>query len=408
MKNSKNDGSPLFSPLSIFLATVALFILISIVGFQGSSIFSPGKLSAQNTRGLVLANASSHADVETQCKYCHQPFTESQAESCMHCHTDIADQIEQLKGLHGALNGVDSCRNCHSDHNGSDFDMVKDALDKFDHNQTEFPLDGEHLSVDCQDCHKANEFQISSTCSDCHSEPEVHAGLFLMDCSECHYTQNWDTVMYEGNVFNHDALGFQLIKHGSDYQGNAITCMDCHQSNSVDVDQISCKNCHEQHDVNFMQSHFDSFGMNCTACHDGVDRMENFDHNNIFVLDGAHLQIECASCHINQVFVGTPNECSACHAEPEIHMGSFGLNCAACHATDAWQPATLKEHIFPLDHGEEGEIACETCHTTTYVEYTCESCHDSRDPEFNEEHDEVDQSNLMNCVECHWDGESHD
>ncbi|HSM25913.1 MAG TPA: cytochrome c3 family protein [Anaerolineaceae bacterium] len=410
MKNSKNSGSPLFSPLSIFLATVALFILISIIGFQGSSIFSPGKLSTQNTRGLVLANASSHADVETQCKYCHQPFTASQAESCLFCHEDIAEQINLQSGLHGVLSGVNSCRTCHSEHKGRDFDMIKEALEKFDHNQTEFPLDGEHVSVDCQDCHKADEFQISSTCSGCHSEPEIHAGLFSLDCAGCHSTQNWDTANYGESVFDHETLSFQLTKHGFDYQGVALSCMDCHQRNTVDVDQITCKDCHKQHDVSFMQSHLESFGMTCVACHDGVDRMHNFDHNNIFVLDGAHIDLDCTACHQNQVFVGIPNECSACHAEPEIHAGSFGLNCAACHTTDAWQPATLKEHIFPLDHGEEGEIACETCHVSTYIQYTCENCHDSRDPEFLDEHDEedIDQNNLMNCIECHWDGETHD
>jgi hypothetical protein len=409
LNKSKNSGSPLFSPLSIILATVALFILISILGFKGSTIFSPGKLSAQNTRGLVLANASSHAEVETQCKYCHQPFATSQAESCRQCHTDIADQIDQQRGLHGVLIGVDSCRTCHSDHKGRDFDMVNQALEKFDHNLTDFPLDGEHLSLDCQECHQANEFRISSACSDCHREPDTHAGLFSLDCAECHSTQNWDSATWEGSEFNHELFGFQLIKHAVDYQGAAIACMECHQTNTVEVNQITCKNCHEQHDASFMQSHVESFGLNCIACHDGVDRMHNFNHDNVFVLDGAHFDLDCTSCHQDQVFAGTPNECSACHAEPEIHAGSFGLNCAACHETDAWQPATLKEHTFPLDHGEEGEISCETCHTSTYAEYTCESCHDSRDPEFIEEHDdEVDPSNLMNCVECHWDGESHD
>ena len=410
MKNSKNSGSPLFSPLSIFLATVALFILISIIGFQGSSIFSPGKLSAQNKRGLVLANANSHADIESQCKYCHQPFTASQAESCMQCHEDIAEQINLQNGLHGVLSGVDSCRTCHSEHKGRDFDMVKQALEKFDHNQTDFPLDGEHLSINCQDCHKVNEFQISSTCSGCHSEPEVHVGLFLEDCVECHTTQTWDSVSWEGSEFDHASFDFQLTLHLFDYHGELMNCTNCHQSGTVEVDQMVCKNCHEQHDENFMNSHVNTFGMNCTDCHDGVDRMHNFNHDNVFVLDGAHFDVDCAACHQNQIFVGTPAECSACHAEPEIHAGSFGLNCSACHTTDAWQPATLKEHTFPLDHGEEGEIMCVTCHTTTYTQYTCESCHDSRDPEFLEEHDDddIDQTNLMNCIECHWDGETHD
>lgn len=410
LNRSKSGESPLFSPLSIFLATAALFILISVLGFQGSTIFSPGKLSAQNTRGLVLANANSHAEIETQCKFCHQPFKASQAESCLQCHEDIASQIDQQSGLHGVLSGVDSCRTCHTDHKGRDFDMLQDALQKFDHNQTEFPLTGKHVALGCQDCHTINEFQIISTCSSCHAEPEQHAGMFSSDCVECHSTLAWSPAVWEGNPFDHDLAGFSLILHEFDYQGLPMTCLSCHQQEFFEVDVVTCKNCHEQHDFEFMQKHSEEFGFDCTACHDGVDRMHNFDHNNIFVLDGAHIEVDCVACHVNQVFDGLPKECSDCHVEPEIHAGSFGLNCAACHSTDAWQPASLKEHTFPLDHGDEGEIACETCHINTYTQYTCERCHDSNDPEFLEEHDDEDitQNNLMDCVECHWDGENHD
>lgn len=410
MRNSENSGSPLFSSLSIILASGALIILVTVFLFQGSVIFSPGSLSAQNTRGLVLASASSHAEIEQQCKYCHQPLVSSQSESCLKCHDDIASQIDLQSGLHGILSGVNSCRSCHMDHKGRDFDMLQDAIQKFDHNLTAFPLTGEHLPLDCQDCHTANEFQISSACSDCHAEPEQHAEMFSSDCTDCHSTQAWVPAVWKGNPFDHEAVGFSLILHDFDYQGISITCLRCHQKETAEVDVATCKNCHEQHDFEYMQSHSGEFGMDCTACHDGLDRMHNFNHQNVYVLDGAHSELDCVTCHENQVFIGLPNECSDCHSEPEIHAGSFGLNCVACHSTDAWQPAVLKEHTFPLDHGDEGEIACETCHTVTYTQYTCENCHDSRDPDFIEEHDEekLSQDRLMDCVECHADGETHD
>ena len=61
-------------------------------------MFSPGLLSAQSTRGLVFAGASSHAEIESQCKLCHQPLTLSQGESCLKCHEDIANQVDQQIG----------------------------------------------------------------------------------------------------------------------------------------------------------------------------------------------------------------------------------------------------------------------------------------------------------------------
>lgn len=410
MNKSENSSTPLFSPLSIFIATIAIIIIASILLINGSTIFSPGLLSAQSTRGLVFAGASSHAEIESQCKLCHQPIISSQGESCLNCHEDIANQVNQQIGLHGSLDNVITCRKCHSDHKGRDFDMLQGALKNFDHNQTSFPLTGEHVSLTCKDCHMENNFQVSSNCGDCHAEPELHAGLFSPDCSECHTTQAWVPAMWEGSQFDHEAVGFSLILHEFDYHRNTIACMDCHQSDSMGFGQTVCKNCHEQHDPGFMLEHSELFGINCTDCHDGLDKMQNFDHRNVFVLDGAHGALECLACHENKRFKGTPNECSDCHAEPEIHVGSFGLNCANCHSTEAWQPATLKFHTFPLDHGEEGEIDCITCHVETYTQYTCESCHDSQEREFIEEHVEenISRDQLMDCVACHEDGETHD
>ena len=404
------SGSSLFSPLSIILASGALIILVTVLLFQGSVIFSPGSLSAQNTRGLILENANSHAEIESQCKYCHQPFVSSQGGSCLQCHEDIAGQINLQNGLHGVLEDVDLCRACHSDHKGRNFDMVQDAIQKIDHNLTAFPLEGEHVSLNCQDCHKANEFQISSNCSDCHTEPEVHVGMFSSICSDCHTAQAWIPAMWEGNQFDHDVLKFTLNLHEFDYQGLPIRCSSCHQTETMEVDMVTCKNCHEKENFEYMRLHTELFGFSCANCHDGIDQMHNFDHKNVFVLDGAHGELDCVACHENLVFFGAPNECSECHVEPEIHTGSFGLNCSGCHSTTAWQPAALKSHTFPLDHGDEGEIACETCHTETYTQYTCEGCHDSSDPELIEEHDEenVSFNRLTDCVECHANGEEND
>jgi len=410
LKKPETSGSSLFSPLSIILAVVAMFVLFPTLIIKGPSIFSPGQLSSQSTRGMVFAGVSSHAVIETQCKLCHQPLVFSQSESCLNCHDDISIQVNQEIGMHGSLAINTSCRNCHSDHQGREFDMLAGALKNFDHNQTSFPLTGEHVSLTCKECHTENNFQIGSDCSTCHAEPEQHAGMFSQDCSVCHSTQVWVPAIWEGNPFDHGTVGFSLILHKLDYQGNLIACMDCHQSEAIEIVLPSCQECHEQNNPGFMQEHSDLFGFNCTDCHDGVDKMQNFDHQNFFILDGAHGALECLVCHENQQFRETPTECSVCHEEPDIHAGSFGLNCANCHSTEAWQPAMLMSHTFPLDHGEEGEIECMVCHVDSYTQYTCESCHDSQEREFIEEHEDenIPREQLMDCVACHEDGEAHD
>jgi hypothetical protein len=135
--------------------------------------------------------------------------------------------------------------------------------------------------------------------------------------------------------------------------------------------------------------------------------MSGFNHEAIFPLDGKHADIPCQDCHAGQVFAGTPKACAQCHAEPAIHAGFFGLDCQYCHTSQAWSPALLRMHSFPLDHGEEGEVACQTCHTGGYVEYTCYGCHEHEPGDIVEKHQEegIQDEALLDCVVCHPAGE---
>jgi hypothetical protein len=155
-----------------------------------------------------------------------------------------------------------------------------------------------------------------------------------------------------------------------------------------------------------MEEHRTQFGQDCLACHDGLDRMSDFDHDRFFILDGKHAETSCENCHLDQIFSGTPSMCMDCHDEPEIHRGYFGLQCENCHTNSAWSPAKMSDHDFPLDHGEEGLVACEVCHTTRYTEYTCYGCHEHQPGEILEEHldEEISQAELVDCVACHPNG----
>jgi len=152
-----------------------------------------------------------------------------------------------------------------------------------------------------------------------------------------------------------------------------------------------------------MAEHQAQYGPACVDCHDGVDRMANFDHANFFPLNGVHANLECEECHANQVFRGTPQLCVECHAEPEIHAGFFGVQCQNCHTEKAWAPARMTVHDFPLDHGGQGTIECQTCHPSTYVDYTCYGCHDHQPDEIRTSHLEagVSLEELPNCTKCH-------
>lgn len=140
----------------------------------------------------------------------------------------------------------------------------------------------------------------------------------------------------------------------------------------------------------------------------------SFDHFTTgFVLDGAHLNVDCETCHVNAVFQGTPSDCGSCHStggriaaspKPVNHVPSTDF-CEDCHRTTAWFPLAEMNHdaIFgscsschnnvqsvgkPPDHPQT-QAQCDTCHRTTgwfpalfdhdTITTNCVSCHNGVD-----------------------------
>ena len=335
-----------------------------------------------------------------QCSACHKEtnFLVVDNQTCLDCH---AGHDQAFGQVHVQDFGQD-CLGCH--------DGV-DRMQTFDHSQTGFALDGKHTQIKCTDCHKsASVKDTPKDCKGCHAEPSMHQGLFEQTCDTCHTTVNWSPATLDGKPFSHVATAaISLVKHQSDYASQPITCNTCHPKGLQTFDMQTCIDCHSQHDVAFMTEHVGQFTAQCLVCHDGVDRLSNFQHANFFPLDGKHAALQCADCHANKVFRGTPSECSQCHPEPQIHAGVFGLKCNYCHTSSAWSPASLQEHGFPLNHGLKDmttQPQCDTCHGTNYVEYTCYNCHDHQLDEITKSHlaAGISQGDIPNCARCHPDG----
>lgn len=96
-----------------------------------------------------------------------------------------------------------------------------------------------------------------------------------------------------------------------------------------------------------------------------------------------------------------PHQCAACHEEPVLHADRFGLDCVRCHTLAAWQPALLTRHTFRLDHGDEGQVPCQTCHRESYEEHTCYGCHDHAPVQMADLHEQADIYDYEACVTCH-------
>jgi hypothetical protein len=469
-----------------------LVILIASLGLtlwrKGGLAFSPGDLSSQTLNDKQIAGFKSHAEFEGQCSLCHQPFSSIQAELCTACHVSVGEQITMEDSLHGMLDNVMRCAECHSDHQGREFDLrlgnlmdfnhsqVKfsliwhqvdysmasidcldchitddrfsvstlscsnchaghdsqfaathladfgddcvachdglDSMARFDHASVGFQLVGYHLEIECVDCHLEGRFQdLPGDCISCHAEPPEHFGIFGHDCADCHNSNSWKPALFEEKPFDHNRdTRFSLVLHAQDYSGELINCASCHVDGIDEFQPASCSDCHALGDQAFITQHQAQIGGNCLECHDGADRMWDFDHQNVFKLDGRHVELDCLNCHVDQRFQNTPAECKDCHPEPEIHAGFFGDKCEYCHSTISWYPALLVNHQFPIDHGDEGQQECQVCHVATYSEYSCYECHEHPIDEIQDKHEELYLSTiqLADCTECHLDGQVHE
>ena len=128
--------------------------------------------------GFPLLGA--HADNE--CEQCHtsQVFGKTENE-CMSCHIE--------KDPHRG-NFQTQCQDCHN--------PVAWEAWSFDHDlQTDFLLEGAHVNVACEDCHRSTLQKIKAidgNCRTCHRTDDLHDGEFGPDCGRCHTADTFAEV----------------------------------------------------------------------------------------------------------------------------------------------------------------------------------------------------------------------
>ena len=267
---------------------------------------------------------------------------------------------------------------------------------------------------ECKHCHAPVRCLSANLCQDCHrqiarerAESEGLHGLLpgTDKCQTCHAEhQGRDAAISNiplGSI-NHEQLGgYYLDLHETGYDGTPLTCQSCHPGGQHETTPAACAGCHAQEAPEAMAGHSEQYGDKCAGCHDGQDRMIGFEHGEYYALEGGHEGADCADCHAGLTFGEAERDCADCHEDPEVHAGDFGVDCDRCHNVVAWLPAQLTEHIFRLDHGEEGEVACETCHIDSYIVYTCYGCHDHQAAGMEEFHTREGIDQLEPCGECH-------
>ncbi|MEP6795247.1 MAG: hypothetical protein ABJB16_13035 [Saprospiraceae bacterium] len=356
--------------------------------------------------------SGAHNGVWDKCVDCHKDPGNYSTFTCITCHRD-----PETSNIHGGVQGYSynstACLVCHP--NGQ-----ADGL--LNHDNTNFPLTGAHTSVECLSCH-ANGFAGTPTqCVACHTTDfnqstnpnHTHLGLST-DCVICHTTApNWTPAAFP----NHNDYYVLSGAHAT----IANQCATCHQGNYNNTPS-TCAGCHLQ-DYNQSTNPSHStlhLSTDCATCHsENIWSPSSFNHDNVYVLHGAHTVIanQCASCHQNGVD-NTPTTCVGCHlqdfnqtTDPSHAVLQFSTDCVTCHSENAWAPATFDhdEKYFPIYSGKHKGVwnQCVDCHTTpgNYVEYTCVTCH--ANPETNNKHNGISGYvyNSTACLACHPNGDA--
>jgi hypothetical protein len=267
-------------------------------------------------------------------------------------------------------------------HDPSGWSPLKKAL-VFDHDSTNFVLEGTHGIVDCKSCHPSLIFsEASNQCNSCHTD--VHEMSVGNDCSRCHTPQSW---IVDKIPELHEEGGFALSGAHS-----GLSCVDCHTSETkLRFDRIGndCISCHRKDFINTKNpNHVQAnFSTNCIECHNPVSTTwdtENFNHD-FFPLTGGHEIQDCKQCHTSGNFSGASPNCVSCHltdynntGNPNHSAEQISTDCKTCHNETAWAPSNFDHGQYPLVGGH-AVIAdnCNACHHGTYTNTpnTCDACH---------------------------------
>jgi hypothetical protein len=348
------------------------------------------------------------AHIETNCSACHISGQYSGISTeCFSCHEDAYNGATNPNHL--AVGYPHSCQVCHS--------TTAWSPASFNHDLTNFPLTGAHLTVACETCHTNNQYVgVPTDCYSCHvdayngtTDPNHITANFPHECEICHSTTAWTPA-----TFDHSNTNFPLTG-----AHQAVACAECHINGQYTGTPADCYSCHQENyngttDPNHIAA---GFPHDCEICHSTTAwTPATFDHSNTnFPLTGAHVTVPCSDCHVNNQYSGTPTECFFCHEDdyngttnPNHQSAGFPTNCEICHTTTNWQSVFNHDQLyFPIYSGHHAGTwsTCSDCHpnASNYSEFTCIDCHAHNQSQMNQEHQEVSGYIYASwaCLQCH-------
>jgi hypothetical protein len=378
--------------------------------------WEPAEYKAHDTQFFPIYTGS-HQGEWGSCIECHPNPSNYGVFTCIDCHdhnkTDMDDEHEDVGGY---IYESQACLDCHPTGDG---DMG------FNHNASDFPLTGAHLTTLCADCHADGYAGTPTYCAECHTEDfnqsinPNHVSLGLADdCASCHTTQpEWKPATFDIHDDYYTLTGGHIDV--------ASDCISCHNGDYVNTPN-ACNDCHSSDYAEALNPNHTALNLSivCEDCHTTNPEWTPAGfpvHNEYYQLVGAHAAIasDCAACHEGN-YENTPNTCYGCHqqaydqtTDPPHASAQFSTDCELCHSQSAWEPSTFDHdgQYFPIYSGShQGEWgSCVECHPNpgNYALFTCIDCHEHNKADMDDEHEDVQDYvySSVACFECHPNGE---
>jgi hypothetical protein len=383
---------------------------------------------------------SSHAQLEgiSNCTKCHTLGRELSNAKCLECHVELRSRIDAGRGMHARLKEK-QCAECHKDHHGRSFPILRFDPKSFDHATTGYMLEGKHRAQECASCHRKDRIRakdvlgnptlmsgrtylgLGTDCLSCHGD--IHRGQLGSQCQSCHTAEGWKPAA----KFVHDKTKFPLTGRHAE-----VKCAGCHKVLPDDGKTVKftglafdrCSSCHAD-------PHKGKFQKPCESCHStkGWNQVSpgGFDHGMTkFPLKGKHASVKCEGCHNaareplgakgeKKFAIARYQKCADCHTD--VHRGEFSGRpdkgaCESCHTEKGFAPAQFVHATsrYPLKGKHEG-VACTKCHPGATVDPSgkrvpanfrigdfneCADCHrDAHGGQF------VRRASKGACDECH-------
>ncbi len=290
--------------------------------------------------------------LKPKCTDCHgAKAAVPPAKDCYGCHHDD----DAHKGQFG--------RKCEGCHQAAGWKLLRKGA-SVDHDKTDYPLRGEHTTVDCAKCHVRGRYKLPhAACLDCHKDE--HNGAVGTKCEDCHRVDGFRPSVYA--VVRHTTFALTGAHR-------AVACDACHRPAAPTAPDAkppaldfrkgvtACATCHaDPHKGQFNPR-------TCDKCHNTAAFKGEFKHD-LWPLTGRHGKAACTACHADGKYVGTMRDCRTCHGDP--HLGQFLAgtpvkDCPACHTTDGFKGRFDHKAVWPLE-GLHATAACVACHKEVNV-----------------------------------------